>query len=325
MVEVAMSEGRFRIGLHFWQLPVDSWVDRVRHYEQLGFSSITFTDHQVVPQWDPLTGLAAVAAVTDTIRVGTLVLDMGLRNPVLTAKSAATVERLSGGRLELGLGAGYVAKNFAAAGMAFPSAAERIARLEESLVLMRQLWTQTSTTLHGRFFQVTEAPMVAGEPLRPSILVGGGGPTMLRLAGRVADIVSIIPRQQTGDWSVSDSLTDSTLDHVARKAALVRESAEASGRDPGAIELHTMVARTIVGDDTAAAVRREAETTGVSARAMADSTLYLVGNGAEVRAQLLRWRERTGITYVSFFDPGEEQIEYLAHEIVAPLDTQPST
>ena len=123
-----MSEGRFRFGLHFWQLPVDSWVDQVRHYEQLGFSSITFTDHQVVPQWEPLTALAAVAAVTDTVRVGTLVLDMALRNPVLTAKSAATVERLSGGRLELGLGAGYVAKNFAAAGVPFPSAMERIAR-----------------------------------------------------------------------------------------------------------------------------------------------------------------------------------------------------
>lgn len=315
-----MSEGRFRFGLHFWQLPVDSWVDQARRYEQLGFSSITFTDHQVVPQWEPLTALAAVAAVTETVRVGTLVLDMALRNPVLTAKSAATVERLSGGRLELGLGAGYVAKNFAAVGVPFASAAERIARLEESLMLMRQLWTEPSTTLHGRFFEVAEAPMVASEPVWPSILVGGGGASMMRLAGRVADIVSILPRQRTGDWSVTDSLADSTLEHMAQKAAWVRDSAEASNRDPTEIELHTMVVRTIVGDDVAAAVARESDETGVPVRAMTDSTLYLVGNGTEVRDELQRWRQCTGISYVSLFDPGDEQIDYLAHEVVAPLN-----
>jgi probable F420-dependent oxidoreductase len=322
MVKTAMSESRFRFGLHFWQLPVDSWVEKVRRYEKLGFSSITFTDHQVVPQWEPLTALAAVAAVTKTVHVGTLVLDMALRNPVLTAKSAATVERLSAGRLELGLGAGYVAKNFAAAGVPFASAAERIARLEESLVLMRELWTQPLTTLHGHYFEVSEAPMVASAPVSPSILVGGGGPTMMRLAGRVADIVSILPRQRTGDWSVTDSLADSTLDHMAEKAAWARDSAEASNRDPADIELHTMVARTIVGDAAAAAVVRESDETGIPANAMMDSTLYLVGNGPEVCDELQRWRQRTGISYVSLFDPGDEQIEYLAHEVVAPLNNR---
>src|SRR5262245_65541841 len=101
----------FRFGLHFWELPAGDWRTRVRRYEALGFSSITFTDHLVVPQWEPMAALAAVAAVTEQIRVGTLVLDNGLRNPVLTAKAAATLHRLSDGRFELGLGAGYVAAN----------------------------------------------------------------------------------------------------------------------------------------------------------------------------------------------------------------------
>jgi alkanesulfonate monooxygenase SsuD/methylene tetrahydromethanopterin reductase-like flavin-dependent oxidoreductase (luciferase family) len=168
--------------LHFWELPTESWVERVRRYERLGFSSITFTDHQVVPQWEPLAALAAVASVTERIAVGSLVLDMALRNPVLTAKSAATIDLISGGRLELGLGAGYVARNFAAAGLPFQPPAERIARLEESLVLMRQLWTQASTTLHGRFSDVTDAPMVASEPVYPTILIGGGGQKVMHLA-----------------------------------------------------------------------------------------------------------------------------------------------
>jgi len=107
----------FRFGLHFWELPIDGWRERVKRYEQLGFSNVTFTDHVVVPRWEPLTALAALAAVTDRIGLGTLVLDVALRNPVVTAKSAATVERISGGRLELGLGAGYVKANFAAAGV----------------------------------------------------------------------------------------------------------------------------------------------------------------------------------------------------------------
>jgi probable F420-dependent oxidoreductase len=314
-----MNDRGFRFGLHFWQLPVESWRERVRRYEQLGFSSITFTDHQVVPQWDPLAAVAAVGAVTRTIGVGTLVLDMALRNPVLTAKSAATVERISGGRLELGLGAGYVARNFVVTGMPFPRPAERIARLEESLTLMRQLWTQPSTTFHGNYFDVIDAPMVVNEQVHPSVLIGGGGPKMMRLGGRVADIVSMIPTQDTGDWSVAASLADSTLDRMAQKATWVRQGVEAAGRDPTDTELHTMVVRVIVGDDVTAAVERESAETGISARAMASSTLYLVGTGAEVRDELHEWSQRLGISYVSLFNPGEEQIQYIAEEVVAPL------
>src|SRR5919112_5820999 len=120
----------FRFGLHLWQLPLGDLRARVRRYEALGFSTVTFTDHVVVPQWEPITALAAVAGVTERIHVGTLVLDNGLRNPVLTAKAAATIDRLSGGRLELGLGAGYVTANFNAAGVHFAPASERLDQLE---------------------------------------------------------------------------------------------------------------------------------------------------------------------------------------------------
>jgi alkanesulfonate monooxygenase SsuD/methylene tetrahydromethanopterin reductase-like flavin-dependent oxidoreductase (luciferase family) len=133
---------------------------------RLGFSSITFTDHEVVPQWEPLAALAAVAAVTDTIAVGTLVLDTGLRNPVLTAKASATLELLSEGPLELGLSAGCIADNFAAVGVPSEGAADRIARLEEGLSLMRRLWTEPSTTVGGRYFEVKDASMVEASRLR---------------------------------------------------------------------------------------------------------------------------------------------------------------
>lgn len=308
-----------RIGLHFWELPAASWIDRVRRFEQLGFSSVTFTDHQVVPQWEPTAALAAVAAVTESIRLGTLVLDMALRNPVLTAKAAATLEVLSGNRLELGLGAGYVAQNFAASGVPFERAGDRIARLEEALSLMRRLWSEPSTTFHGRFFDVADAPMMLGEPVAPTVLIGGGGPKMMHLGGRAADIVSMIPRQDTGAWSVETSLADSTPERMAEKARWVREGAEDAGRDPSAVELHTMVVRTIVGDDVDDAIAKESADTGVSVATMRDSSLYLVGSGSEVRDRLRTWQAQSGLTYVSIFDPGEDQIEYLAREVVAPL------
>jgi probable F420-dependent oxidoreductase len=309
----------FRFGLHFWELPLDSWRERVQRYEELGFSTITFTDHVVVPQWEPLNALSAIAAVTDRIGLGTLVLDVALRNPVVTAQSAATVERISGGRLELGLGAGYVRANFAAAGVPFDRGTDRVARLEEVVSLMRRLWTEPSTTLHGRYYRVTDSPMVSPEAIRPRILLGGGGRAMMHLAGRVADTVSMIPRQTTGAWSVPDSVPDSTMAARAEKAAWVRAGAAEAGRDPDAIELNTMVAKIIVGDHPQAAITQEAAANGMAAADLSDSTLYLCGQAEEVSDRLLQWREASGISYLSLFDPGEEQITYLAERVLPAL------
>ena len=309
----------FRFGLHFWELPATDWASRARHYEDLGFSTLTLTDHLVVPQWEPLAGLGALAAATERVDVGSLVLDMGLRDPVLTAKAAATIERVSGGRLELGLGAGYVAANFTAAGARFATAGDRVDRLEESILVMRQLWEQPSTNWQGRYFQIVDSPMVAAEPVSPHVLVGGGGQRVMRLGGRVADTVSMIARQTSGQWSVVDSLADSTIDRMAEKAAWVRGGAADAGRDPLDVELHTMVATTVVGDDPEEAIERRLAADGITPTGAADSTLYLCGDGGHVRSQLERWRAEAGISYVSFFDPGDEQIEWLAEQVVAPL------
>ncbi len=316
----------FRIGLHFWELPLHGWQERVQRYERLGFSTITFTDHLVVPQWEPLSALSAVAAVTDRIGLGTLVLDTGLRNPVVTAKAAATVERISGGRLELGLGAGYVRANFDAAGVSFDRGTDRVARLEEAVSLMRRLWTEPSTTMEGRYYSVTDSPMVSPEAVRPRILIGGGGRSMMHLAGRVADTVSMIPTQTTGAWSVADSVPDSTLSRMKEKAIWVGAGAAEAGRDPDAVELGTMVAQTIVGDRPGAAIAQETEASGLTPAELLDSTLYLCGTAGEVCDQLRYWRDETGISYVSLFDPGEEQITYLGERVLptlALLPTQP--
>lgn len=309
----------FRFGIHLWQLPVADWRAKAQRYEELGFSTMTFTDHVVVPQWDPFAGLAAVAAVTDRLRVGTLVVDTGVRNPVLVAKAAATISLLSGGRFQLGLGAGYVAANFSAVGLPFDPPGQRLARLEEAVTVMRRLWSQPSTTVHGRFVDVTDCPMVAPEPVKIPLLIGGGGPRAVSLAGRMADIVSVIPRQSSGEWSLPDSMVDSTAARMAEKTEWARRAAADAGRDPAGLEFNTMVFRVIVGDDVDQRRGAEQRDSGVTAAQIGDSSLYLCGTGPEVRAHLCDWRARTGISYFSLFDPGDDQIEYLAEHVVKPL------
>ncbi|MCC5953451.1 MAG: TIGR03621 family F420-dependent LLM class oxidoreductase [Acidimicrobiia bacterium] len=312
--------GAIEIGLHFCELPADGWADRVRRYEELGFASITFTDHPgFAPQWDPVAAVATVAAVTERIRVGTLVLNAALRNPVELARAAATVDRASGGRLDLGLGAGYVAADFDAVGVSFSPASDRLGLLEETCELLRQLWSQESTTFEGEHVRVHDAPMAASEAVRPRLLVGGGGPKVLSVAGRHADVVSMIPRQDTGTWDPARSLGDGTLASMETKATWVRQAAAAADRDPEQLVLHTMAYCTAVGDHPGPAIAAAAAEVGVDAAALRDSSFHLVGTADEVVEHLHRWRERTGISYVSLFDPGDEQVAYLAERVLPAL------
>lgn len=308
----------FRFGVHLWKLDED-WLAQVRRVEALGFSTITFTDHVVVPQLDPLVAASSVGAATTTLRTGSLVLDLGLRNPVLVAKAAASVHRLTGGRFELGVGAGYVEANFSAVGLPFPPGADRIARLEEAVGIIRSCWSEETTTAHGRFFDVVDAPRSLDEAVRLPILVGGGGPKAMGVAGRCADIVSMIPRQATGTWSIADSLADSTDERMTEKAAWARAAATAAGRDADELELNTMVMATAITDGSAAARAAVAEQQGVAPEATLDSSLFLVGSPAEVRDRLLARRERYGLTYYSLFDPGDDQLERIAAELIEPL------
>jgi alkanesulfonate monooxygenase SsuD/methylene tetrahydromethanopterin reductase-like flavin-dependent oxidoreductase (luciferase family) len=142
---------------------------------------------------------------------------------------------------------------------------------------------------------------------------------MMHLAGRVADTVSMIPRQTTGTWSVPESVPDSTMAAMVEKAAWIRAGATDAGRDPDAIELNTMVATTVVGDEPEAAIAREAAAAGLSVADLSDSTLYLCGRAEEVCDRLRHWRDVAGISYVSLFDPGEEQITYLAERVLPAL------
>jgi F420-dependent oxidoreductase-like protein len=207
-----------------WPELVETWT----LIEALGFDTAWVYDHLLPATGDPAgscleawTLLAGLATRTRRARIGVLVTAATFRHPVLLAKQATTLDHLSDGRLELGLGAAWNAAEHAAYGIPFPPPAERVDRLAECLEIIRRLWTTDNATFAGRFFQLTLAPF-APRPVQrphPPIVVAAKGRRMLAVAGRYAD-----------NWNMSGTPSD-----FARCGVLVSRAAVAAGRDPARI------------------------------------------------------------------------------------------
>ena len=310
----------FRFGVQLASLPGDGWRDRVRHIEALGYSTIFWPDH-FNPMWDPTAALAAAAAVTERINVGSLVYGVDYRHPVVMAKAAATIQVLSGGRHEFGLGAGWMETDYREAGMGYDRPGLRIERLEEALQIVRSLWTQEKTRFTGQHFQLNEAARSVAEldPSEPPrVLVGGGGPRVLRVAGRHADIVGLNPRLHEGRVT-KDTAADSIAERTLEKARWVRQAAEAAGRDPALLELNALVFIVAITDDPAGVRAAIGQQTGLDAEEIARCPLFLTGSASEIQDRLVKQREETGISYVVVQGARPEVIESFAEGVVAPL------
>ena len=182
----------FRFGVQLFKLRGNEWEDRVRRVEELGYSSVFWPDH-FGDQWEPIAALAAAAAVTKRLRIGSLVRALDYRHPVVLAKASATIHLLSGGRHEFGLGAGWMQTDYDEAGIRYDRPGVRIERMEEALQIIRSMWTQEKTSFSGKHYRITEVAQAADLPPDgpPKVLVGGGGKRVLSIAGRYADIVGI--------------------------------------------------------------------------------------------------------------------------------------
>jgi probable F420-dependent oxidoreductase len=309
----------FRFGVQLSSLPGEAFAERVRRIEALGYSSVFWPDH-FGPQLEPVAALAAAAAVTKTLRIGSLVYGVDYRHPVVLAKAAATIQLLSGGRHEFGLGAGWMQSDYDQAGMAYERPALRIERLEEALTIIRSMWSGSKTSFTGRHYQVKDVP-AAVEPLPaapPKVLVGGGGRKVLGVAGRHADIVGINPSIPEGRV-LPHTIHDLAPERVREKIGWVREAAEAAGRDFGALELQSLVFVTAVTDDPRPLREAVAKQTGMSAEEVAQCAGFLTGPGGEIRERLERRREETGISYVVIQSGDPAPLERFAEEVVAPL------
>ncbi|MFF4600951.1 TIGR03621 family F420-dependent LLM class oxidoreductase [Amycolatopsis sp. NPDC001319] len=247
-----------------------TWQARARQVEDLGYDVLQVPDHLGMPA--PFPALVAAADVTTTLRLGTYVLNAGVYRPALLARDVADTHELTGGRLELGLGAGYMEAEFEAAGLPFPRAGARIDHLGATVT---ELKTQFASAWHS-----------------PALLLAGDGDRVLRLAAQEADII--------GFSAFSAARPDVDPDQVlADRVAFARTAA---GDRFAGLELNLFVSTVSVGADPDFTLVRQV------APALSDAQIralpgVLVGSAHEIAEKLLRYREIHGITYISVLEP----------------------
>lgn len=173
----------------------EAWIAQARRAEELGYSALLMPDH-VIDQLSPVPALAAAAAATTRLRIGVHVFDNDYRNPVLLARDAATLDVLSGGRLELGIGAGWMASDYRQLGIPYDEPRVRIDRMVEAIAIIKSLFAGEQVDHEGVHYRIHGA-RIGTPPVQrphPPLVIGGGGPRMMRIAAREADIVSFIPQ-----------------------------------------------------------------------------------------------------------------------------------
>ena len=173
----------------------EDWLARAKRLETIGYETLSMPDHMVGGAWSNMPALGAAAAVTTRLRLGNLVLDNDFRNPVVLAREFATLDVISNGRVEIGLGAGWFDRDYQSIGIPFDRGRVRVARLAEAVTLMKRLFTEDEVTFEGTYYRTAKSecrPKTVQQP-RPPILIAAGGPQILELAGREAEIVAVIP------------------------------------------------------------------------------------------------------------------------------------
>jgi probable F420-dependent oxidoreductase len=272
-----------------------------RKAEAVGCSALVLPDH-LIGQYAPMPLLAMVAAVTERLRVGTFVLNICLRHPAVLAQDLATLDALSGGRLEIGLGAGWNKPEHDAIGIPFEPLGDRIKRLTEAIAILKGCFAEGPFSFSGEHYTITGhdgSPKPAQRP-HPPIFLGGGGKRLLTLAAREAQIIGLAPRLVQGDsprvdaWSLTAAATEEKISWIR----------EAAGARFGELELNTYPAggpMVVTGDPRAEARRRVdrlREQTGaeLTVEEILDSPHVFIGSIKDLARKFVDLRERFGIS-----------------------------
>lgn len=310
-----------------------TWAQRA---EALGFDSVWVSDHFFysfarygtdtgpIAALEPLTAIAGLATVTERVRLGTLVLGAPFRHPSIVAKMAATIDRISGGRLDLGVGAGWLEEEFTAFGYRYGSVGERFGTLEETLRVVRALFAGAPAVLEGPTISLRDARLVPG-PVRADgipIWVGGkGGPRLLRVAAAYADGWNAVWRWAPG--------------HYAARVAAAREACEAAGRDPStfrfSIGLYALLGETETDFRDVFERGRAAMPGDAMSRETEDSWRADTLSGTPDQViDRIRAFESIGVEEIvvapwvlPFAVPDPEQLDLFAEQVLAPVRAGP--
>jgi len=272
-----------------------AWRDLARAIESLGYSSLFIPDH-FEDQFGPLVAMTVAAEATTELRVGSLVFGNDYRHPIVLAKEIATLDLVSEGRVEFGLGAGWMTADYERSGMTNDPPGERITRMAESLAIMKSLWSTGAATFEGEHYRITDA---IGAPLphqrpHPPIIIGGGGKRVLGIAAREADIVGVNPSLAAG-YVGPEVLDTTTAEYYEERIAWIREAA---GERFGDLELQVLTFLVQVVPDRVDALDRLAQMMGVTPEQVAGSPIALIGTVEQIIECLVERRERFGFSYV---------------------------
>ena len=269
-------------------------ADLARRAEDLGYSAVFVPDHLSADQWSPITALAVMAGATERIALGGLVFCNDYRHPLLLAQELATLHELSGGRVEFGLGAGWMTSDYQASGMPMDAAGVRIERLDEALEILGVLFAERSCSFQGKHYRVADARLQpTSQTHPPRLIVGGGGRKMLELAARRADVVGVNVNLATGAVA-PELVAEVGPDAFDRRIGWVKEAA-AERFDDVELQCLTFVAR--VSSDAREWVAGMAPAFGLSAEDALQVPIVLAGEAPEVAETIEARRERFGFSY----------------------------
>lgn len=297
--------------------PVDaspaSWARMARKVEDLGYSALLMPDH-FDDQLAPVPALMAAADATTELRIGSLVLDNDYRHPLVLAKEAATIDLLSGGRLELGLGAGWMRTDYEQSGIGYDRPGVRVERFEEGLTVVKGLLsTEGPYSFSGKHYSIREhasTPRPVQRP-HPPIIVGGGARRVLTVAARHADIVSINVDLRAGAGG-PEAAPDASPASTLRKIGWVKDAA---GGRFDTLELNTLVGFAMVTDDRQGLISSLAPTFGLDPEDAVHVPLALIGTLDEMEHELHWRRENFGISYFSITADGWETLAPLVSKL----------
>ena len=321
----------FRFGLQaFNPSSPKAWREQVRKTEDLGYSTFHLADHFLGPgpaieaAAHPPQLIAAVPAMamalemSNTLKVGCRVFCMDYRQPVILAKEAATMDYLSDGRLEFGLGAGWIQSEYNAVNIPFDPIGVRLKRFEEIVQGVKAFMTGDPLSIQGEWVNWEGFSGSPARPKQPSLMIGGGSKGILSIAGREADIVSLNFNNKAGALG-AEGMLSGLAEQTAKKVRWVKDAAGDRFED---IELEIGAYLTVVTDHQEATVNAIAEPFGMSAEDFLAGPHNLIGSVDYICDELQRRREAYGISYITVLDDGENNMIEQFAPIVARLAGQ---
>ncbi len=289
---------------------IANWVARVRRVEALGYDTLLVPDHMCGDSWTIFPALTAAAMVSTRLRVGTLVASNDFRNPVLLARECATLDTISAGRFELGIGAGWAVRDYRGLGIQLDAGRTRVDRLSESIALMKRLFAEREVTFEGRHYRVQRASLGLRRPLTLPILIAGTRRRILSLAARDADIVAIaLPPPQPYSTRV---LEDGTLESARLRVGWVRAAA---GDRFNKLELSMFLDVTLT-DDPECELRAMAARRHCSTATLSNCVSIVVGTLNDVRERICAMNA-LGFSYFCFRGPNIERLGPIVREFTS--------